>query len=402
MPPRLLLVTVDRLPAWIVPAWGATWVSAPALDALAGRGVVFDRLIAPSLDPGQTLDALGGALVTAAARAGLRPTLVTDDAAFAARWAAEGDGVALSVTVVPALVPRRLARRAEETNLGRLFAAARGLLAGGEESIVWVHAGSLGLAWDAPESFREPYLDPDDPPPPEGVAVPSLRIDADTDPDLVMGHRQRLAAQVSLLDRCLGELVAALSAPPLSAEAWTICFAGVRGMPLGLHGLVGLPGGDAAEMPFGESLHLPALVVDGRGRMAGQRYPGLVMPADVGETLREIVGLPARLPATDEEPARPMSDLLDTWTHDDRDRVIGVVPGGMAVVTTHWFYLEEDVSDAEARRRLHAKPDDFFEVADVSSRCPEVMATLREIAAAARVGDRRAWTAPLGPAGEIA
>ena len=402
MPPRLLLVTVDRLPAWIVPAWGATWVSAPALDALAGRGVVFDRLIAPSLDPGQTLDALGGALVTAAARAGLRPTLVTDDAAFAARWAAEGDGVALSVTVVPALVPRRLARRAEETNLGRLFAAARGLLAGGEESIVWVHAGSLGLAWDAPESFREPYLDPDDPPPPEGVAVPSLRIDADTDPDLVMGHRQRLAAQVSLLDRCLGELVAALSAPPLSAEAWTICFAGVRGMPLGLHGLVGVPGGDAAEMPFGESLHLPALVVDGRGRMAGQRYPGLVMPADVGETLREIVGLPARLPATAEEPARPMSDLLDTWTHDDRDRVIGVVPGGMAVVTTHWFYLEEDVSDAEARRRLHAKPDDFFEVADVSSRCPEVMATLREIAAAARVGDRRAWTAPLGPAGEIA
>ena len=402
MPPRLLLVTVDRLPAWIVPAWGATWVSAPALDALAGRGVVFDRLIAPSLDPGQTLDALGGALVTAAARAGLRPTLVTDDAAFAARWAAEGEGVALSVTVVPAVVPRRSARRAEETNLGRLFAAARGLLAGGEESIVWVHAGSLGLAWDAPESFREPYLDPDDPPPPEGVAVPSLRIDADTDPDLVMGHRQRLAAQVSLLDRCLGELVAALSAPPLSAEAWTICFAGVRGMPLGLHGLVGVPGGDAAEMPFGESLHLPALVVDGRGRMAGQRYPGLVMPADVGETLREIVGLPARLPATAEEPARPMSDLLDTWTHDDRDRVIGVVPGGMAVVTTHWFYLEEDGTDAEARRRLHAKPDDFFEVADVSSRCPEVMATLREIAAAARVGDRRAWTAPLGPAGEIA
>jgi hypothetical protein len=402
MPPRLLLVTVDRLPAWIVPAWGATWVSAPALDALAGRGVVFDRLIAPSLDPGQTLDTLGGALVTAAARAGLRPTLVTDDAAFAARWAAEGDGVELSVTVVPALVPRRSARRAEETNLGRLFGAARGLLAGGEERIVWVHAGSLGLAWDAPESLREPYLDPDDPPPPEGVAVPSLRIDADTDPDLVMGHRQRLAAQVSLLDRCLGELVAALPAPPLSAEAWTICFAGVRGMPLGLHGLVGLPGGDAAEMPFGESLHLPALVVDGRGRMAGQRYPGLVMPADVGETLREIVGVPERLPATDGEPARPLSDLLDSWTHDDRDRVICVVPGGMAVVTTHWFYLEEDGTDAEARRRLHAKPDDFFEVADVSSRCPEVMAALREIAAAARVGDRLAWTAPLGPAGEIA
>lgn len=402
MPPRLLLVTIDRLPAWIVPAWGATWVSAPALDALAGRGVVFDRLISPSLDPGQTLDALGGALVIAAARAGLRPALVTDDAAFAARLAAERDGTKVSMTVVPALVPRRLARRAEETNLGRLFAAARGLLAGGEESIVWVHAGSLGLVWDAPESFREPYLDADDPPPPEGVAVPSLRIDADTDPDLVMGHRQRLAAQVSLLDRCVGELLASLPTPPPSAEAWTICFVGVRGMPMGLHGLVGLPGGDGAEIPFGESLHLPALVVDGRGRMAGQRYPGLVMPADIGETLREIVGLPERFPATDVEPARPLSDLLDSWTHDDRDRVICVVAGGTAVVTTRWLYLEENGTAADARCRLHAKPDDFFEVADVGSRCPEVMAALREIAAAARVGERVAWTAPLGPASEIA
>jgi hypothetical protein len=76
----------------------------------------------------------------------------------------------------------------------------------------------------------------------------------------------------------------------------------------------------------------------------------------------------------------------------------------MAVVTTHWLYLdlEEDGTDADARRRLHAKPDDFFEVADVGSRCPDVMAALREIAAAARVGDRLAWTAPLGRAGEIA
>ncbi len=401
-PPRLLLVTVDRLPAWILPAWGSTWVSAPALDALAGRGLVFDRLISPSLEPRQTLDALAGALVAAAARAGIGVGVVTDDASVAARFAPEGEIGGGAVTVVPVVVPRRLARRAEETNLGRLFAAARGLLAGGEASIVWVHASSLGLAWDAPESFREPYLDPDDPPPPAGVAVPSLPIDADTDPDLVMGHRQRLAAQVSLLDRCVGELLASLPTEPPSAEAWTICFVGVRGMPMGLHGLVGLPGGDGAEMPFGESLHLPALVVDGQGRMAGQRYPGLVMPADVGETLREIVGVPGRLPATDGEPARPLSDLLDSWTHDDRDRVICVVPGGMAVVTTHWLYLEEDGTDADARRRLHAKPDDFFEVADVGSRCPDVVAAMREIAAAARVGDRRAWTAPLGPAGEIA
>lgn len=402
MPPRLLLVTVDRLPAWILPAWGSTWVSAPALDALAGRGLVFDRLIASSVDPRQTVDALAGALVAAAARTGIRAGVVTDDPTVAARFAPEGNGDGVSVTVVPAQGKSRLARRAEETNLGRLFAAARGLVAGGEESIVWVHAGSMGLAWDAPESFREPYLDPDDPPPPAGVVVPSLRIDADTDPDLVMGHRQRLAAQVSLLDRCLGELLAAMPTGLAPTEAWTICVAGVRGLPLGLHGLVGLPDEAEAEMPFGESLHLPAILVDGRGRMAGQRYPGLVIPADLGETLREIVGLLEPLPAADVAPARPMADLLDTWTHDDRDRVIAVTTAATAVVTPHWLYLESTGADGEPRRRLHAKPDDFFEVADVGSRCPEVVAALGEIAVAARAQDPRAWTAPLGAAGEIA
>ena len=36
-PAGILVVTVDRLPAWILPAYGATWVAMPGLDALAGR-----------------------------------------------------------------------------------------------------------------------------------------------------------------------------------------------------------------------------------------------------------------------------------------------------------------------------------------------------------------------------
>ena len=402
MPPRLLLVTIDRLPAWILPAWGSTWVSAPALDALAGRGLVFDRLISPSLDPRQTLDALAGALVTAAARAGLRVGVVTDEASGAALFAPERDSTGVAVTVVPAVVPRRSARRAEETNLGRLFAAAGGIVAGADHGLVWIHAGSLRLAWDAPESFREPYLDPDEPPPPEGVGLPSLRLEGDTDPDLVMGHRQRFAAQVSLLDRCFGELLAALPPPLPTSEGWTICVAGVRGMPLGLHGLVGPPEGAGAEMPYGESIHLPAILVDGRGRMAGQRHPGLVMPADLGATLRRVLGFPEDHRAVDPDPGRALSGLFDTWTHDQRDRVIAATEAGTAVVTPHWFYLESPGVDGEPRRRLYAKPDDFFEVADVSNRCPEVVAAMAEVVAAARVGDPRAWALPLGRAGEVA
>ena len=50
-----LLVTIDRLPAWMLPAYGSSWVATPALDALAARGVVFDRLIATGDDARETL-----------------------------------------------------------------------------------------------------------------------------------------------------------------------------------------------------------------------------------------------------------------------------------------------------------------------------------------------------------
>ena len=54
-PLRLLVVTIDRLPAWMLSAWGATWVATPALDSLAARGLVFDRLVTPSIDPRETI-----------------------------------------------------------------------------------------------------------------------------------------------------------------------------------------------------------------------------------------------------------------------------------------------------------------------------------------------------------
>ena len=91
--PRLLLVTVDRLPAWILPAWGSTWVSAPGFDRLAAEGLVLDRVTATSLDPGLTLDGIAGGLVADARAAGLAPLLVTDDPTL--RPPADGETVAL-------------------------------------------------------------------------------------------------------------------------------------------------------------------------------------------------------------------------------------------------------------------------------------------------------------------
>lgn len=392
-PGGMLLVTIDRLPAWLVPAYGCTWLAMPALTELAGRGLTLDRLIAGCDEPAETLATLAGGgtasawpLLTAAA--GWRPAVVTDDEAFAGVLPA-----AVAVRHVAVAARGNSAPDEAQTNLGRLFALAAELVAEGRHRFLWCHATSLGATWDAPPTYRDAYLDPDDPPPPAGAAVPDLTLDDRTDPDLVVGLRHVFAGQLSLLDACVGQLLDAV-ADRDDGLPWTIFVAGVRGMPLGLHGRLG-PGPLA---PFGELVHLPAVLVDPGGRMATQRYGGLLTPADIAATLVPLAG--AAMPADDAPRAgRGLAGLLADWRHPDRDRAICRATRGTAVATPAWHLLLPHADGAdEPAPLLYAKPDDFFEACDVANRCPEVAA---ELAALARLADSdppAAWTTPLSAA----
>jgi len=367
----LVIVTIDRLPAWMLSAWGATWVSTPVFDGLAARGVAFDRLIATDVDPSATLADLaggadpeqGGGLWGAAAASGWQAVLVTDDPQLPARIAG------VDVVEVPALPVTRPAVDDAETNLGRLFARARDVVAAGGHRLVWCHAGSLGVAWDAPLAYREAYVDPEDPPPPSGAEVPHFSVTPDTDPDVVMGCRQAFAGQLTLLDRCLGGLVEAVRGV---GPAWGLAIVGLRGMPLGLHGEVGCPSsGDRSGQPYGEWVHLPAVIVTAADRMGGQRHGELVTPADIGATLVELAfGAPAAV--ADGSDARSLARLFADWSHEPRDRVLVRSGDGVAIVTPGWHLVVKPGGEGHTPPRLYVKPDDFFELSDVADRCPAV------------------------------
>lgn len=385
MPRTLLVVTIDRLPGWILPVYGTTWVSMPAFDALAARGVVFDGLVATSTDRLATVaDLLGGvppAALDAWATAG-GPLLVTDDAAMA--QAVSG----IEAIVVP---PPAATTAVDEsaTGLARLCDAAVEAVTSRRGGVVWCHVGSLGIAWDAPPECRDAYIDPEDPPPPAGAAVPAFAVTADTDPDLVMGFRQAFAGQLTVLDRQLGRVFEAAG-----PEA-TVLVVGCRGLPLGLHGWMG----EGETPPFSDIVRLPAILVDVAGRMAGQRYGGLVIAHDLAATLVQLAtGVPTA--AADPGRGRSLARLLDDWTSEPRDRVIVVGPAGIAVATPAWHLVHAaTVAAGPPRPLLFAKPDDYFELCDVADRCSEVADELAAVARAAIAGDlARAWQTPLGPA----
>jgi hypothetical protein len=178
------------------------------------------------------------------------------------------------------------------------------------------------------------------------------------------------------------------------AAGWTVLMAGVRGMPLGLHGAIGpLP-----LAPYGEIVHLPAVLVDDHARMAAQRYGGLVTPADLGATLIELVG-GTRPGGGDPREGRSLVPLLDEWQLAPRDRAIAVTNLGVAIATPAWHLVLPTEDAAVALPPvLYAKPDDYFEACDVADRGSDVAEELARLAGLAASEPLAAWTAPLSAA----
>ncbi|MEO1992549.1 MAG: hypothetical protein ABGW78_11490 [Pirellulales bacterium] len=367
----MLIVTVDRLPAWILPAWGSTWVATPILDELAASGVVFDRVLTPTPSPHSTVrDLLGEgqeSLLERSVRDGLSVSIISDQPSIVETIKPPDQA---DVTLVEPACPDQRPVDESSTGVAKVCEVASKIIASDRPDVVWVNLGSLGVCWDAPKKVMDIYVDPEDPPPPEGCSVPNRRVESSEDPDLIVTLRHVFAAQVSLIDRCLGGLIQEFRLQQDGAEA-TLLVAGLRGIPLGLHGWIGGTGHESEDqLPFSETMHVPVLLVDSKKRMAGQRYSGLTIPADIGLTMRELGGWQAQPLASQQ--AKSLKGLFVDWQASSRDRVIIRSASGDAVSTTAWHYIKPHQGNSQTQHLLYSKPDDFFEQSDVTDRCKTV------------------------------
>ena len=388
-----IILVVDRLQAGYLGCYGNSWIETPAIDRLAGDSFLCDQAFIDTphtdrlyrslwqgvhaLTPEAALSPQAN-LPAILAAAGVQTALVTDDASLARHPLAEPFHEVLEVSDEQAAAA---VQEIEKTRLSRLFAAAADWLATAREPFcLWMHASALGTVWDAPLEFRQRYVEEDGPDLPELVEPPHFQVPADYDPDELLALRWAYAGQVSLLDTCLESFLDLIDTPQLR-ETTLFSLLSARGYPLGEHGIVGAPGGELGSALHEELIHVPWLWRFPPGLAEAVRSQALVQTGDLLPTLLDWLqlvtpsaGSPGLMPLVRGQ-QEALRDRLGLWSGPDE----------RAVRTPAWYLrLSQPAPGSAAElpiRRLYAKPDDRWEVNDVSSRCVDVAEMLLQVLA---------------------
>lgn len=365
---NFIILVVDRLHAGYLGCYGNSWIATPAIDRLAGESFLFDQAYVDSPHLEQVCKSYW-------AENDSRPpgaTLLTDDPLVARHPMAGGFA---QIVEVPAPRVRAAAKEVQKTQFARLFSAAASWLSEAAEPFcLWLHSRGMSGAWDAPREFRERYADDEGPGVPDFVEPPHRHLAEDADPDELLGLRWAYAAQVSLLDACLAEFLELIDTPELRANTLLVLVS-ARGYPLGEHRLVGDGNRDATDAPLHQELvHIPWLMRFPAGVGAAARSQALVQPADLAATLRAL-----RQPGDADAGGcgRNLLPIVRDEVETVRDRVaMWSSANERAIRTPAWHMrLSSEASrdlGTKVVRRLYAKPDDRWEMNEVSDRCRDV------------------------------
>jgi arylsulfatase A-like enzyme len=363
MPLRnIVVVVVDRLgPGWLGP-YGNAWIPTPTLNRLAAQSLLCEFAISDSCELAQvyrsyfsgvpawrTIASSHAPLAQLARDAGYQTALITDAEEVARH------PLASAFEQADLLTWQRIAatvQQVSQTRLGDVFTtAAEAISKATEPTFLWIHAAGPNAAWDAPRELRERMTAEDDPPPQEFVEPPSLLLEKNYDPDSLLGFVQAYAAELVACDENLGTLLTTLESV-FDPSRTLLVFTSPRGYALGEHMRVGVAG----DSLRGELLHVPLLIRSPDAASKLTRHGGLHQPIDLYALIR----------------ATMQSDRTSDVTDVDHAFVASSAPGELSLRTTHWFYRRSRGGDDEVQE-LYAKPDDRWEVNEVSQRAAEVV-----------------------------
>ncbi|MBL9124377.1 MAG: sulfatase-like hydrolase/transferase [Planctomycetaceae bacterium] len=398
-----ICLVVDALHAGYLGAYGNTWLATPHFDRLASESFLFDSAFLDTPDLEQLYRSYWQGIHAAVpehfaaeprslpallAARGVETILLADDPRIAGHPAAVDFDDVVPLDLPASTSARELAETEEATELARFFAQLIGRLEGQREPFfLWGHCGTLGRVWDAPLSLRRALLaeEADDDSGPahfeavpfeslEAVEPPAQLLSLDHDPDERLGWRRAYAAQIVVLDRCLGALREALVESAWGGNTLLVIL-GARGFPLGEHRQLGWPRWHLHD----ELIHFPWSCRFPDHTAAALRTPALVQPADLPATLAEWHGLPPAGEGSFAPPGwgRSLWPLVQGEVEQVRDRVLTTTGAGEFVLRTPaWMLRKLPVGAAPRDTELFVKPDDRWEVNEIGDRCPEVLAEM--------------------------
>jgi len=374
-----ICLVVDRLHVGYLGMYGNSWIETPALDRFASQAFTFDQALvdSPELESlyrsyWQGWHALcpkqppseRPALAAMLRDAGVNTALLSDDRAVSEHpLAVEFDEL---IEIDPPWQPQG-AEELEQTHLARCFVQMIDWLQSAREPfLLWCHLGGLGTSWDAPLEYRRAYWEEGDPQPPTSAEVPDLMLPEDHDPDQLLGISQAYAGQVSALDTCLGALLEFFEGHPAARET-LLTLTSPRGFPLGEHRRVG----SCDDALYAELVRVPWMMRFPDATGAAARSAALVEPGDLWATLLDWWKISGRPPAPS---AASLMPIVRQEAATLRDRLCLRGHGTQRAIRTPAWYLRS-ADQAE----LFAKPDDFWEVNDVTSRCHDVVDCLLDV-----------------------
>lgn len=406
---QAIVVTFDHLATTALGCYGNEWIETPHFDRFASRGVVFDRHIAEHVGESAGMGWSTGRLPTEASGCPFE---------FASAWSAylERNKVQLHLVNEADVLPwSRALKTASQTRVATrhqvdpkpdeipfacLVKAARELLAeprGEASRVVWLHSAGVPQPWLPPEGFATLYFDEYEE---RGCDVAMVTRDN-------WGtHPAAYAGYVSLLDHWLGELVSVVESLAKS-EPTLLIISAARGddwmtlsaeqskppereqtsSPVSDDAVVernrsSQPDIPRELVPLSDSMTRTPLLLhllDGGAfdtGFAGTRSNRLVQTADLSATLLDYFQLPVDPASCD---GRSLLREL-TETHAPREAVCFTDGAGWrGMRTAEWSCLVKDADSAtesEPVVRLFAKPEDIWDVNDVSGQQREEVATL--------------------------
>jgi len=386
-----ICIVVDGLRASALGTYGNTSYGTPQLDELSTGAVLAEWLYADSptvsgfyRNVWQGLHSLRTenwagfpTLPQALHDAGVKQWLITDDA-----WLAEQPSVSYfdeKVFVEPGKDVS--AASTDETHMARFFTLAVEQLEQWRQeseehqasSLLWLHHTGFNAAWDAPQAIRADLLEEGDPEVPHFV-LPPQEVLGVQNPDELLSYRVAYAAQVAVLDACVGAFYEEAQHACKDIET-LVMLMGSRGFALGEHASVG---GHCQQL-YSEELHLPWLLKKIGNSIPMPRLEGVLQPTDIYATILDWFGLPKV--GTDADGTSALTSLagsLETVRHlavsINSQKMMSVrTPAWMLISSSPADQCESTSSQSEQPAELYVKPDDRWEFNDVASRCPEIV-----------------------------